>query len=111
MDTSVYQVSADLEDVEFYWEKDQLDVDAVVGPGIDTAFSATAFDDLEMGGSAENSILLDGEDKQNSPPTATVFERPTWPSVFLKNPPFGTMFLMMFKETFFNNYNRPWVSK
>ena len=28
MDTSVYQVSADLNDIKFYWENDQLDVDA-----------------------------------------------------------------------------------
>ena len=36
-DTSGYQVS-DLEDVDFYWENDQLDVDVVFGPGIDTPF-------------------------------------------------------------------------
>ena len=30
MDTSGYQVSAKLDDVEFYWEKDQVDVDAVL---------------------------------------------------------------------------------
>ena len=57
MDTSGYQVSAaDLNDVKFYWKKDQLDVDAVFRPGIDTLFSPTAFDDLEMVGSAENPI-------------------------------------------------------
>ena len=28
IETSGYQVSADLDDVELYWEKDQLDVDA-----------------------------------------------------------------------------------
>ena len=81
MDTSGYQVSsADLDDVEFYWENDQLQVDAVFRPGIDTSFSPTAFDDLKMGGSAENSILLDEEeDKENSPPppTTVVSERPT----------------------------------
>ena len=52
LDTSGYQVSADLKDVEFYWENDQLDVDAVIRPGIDTPFSPTAFDDLEMGSSS-----------------------------------------------------------
>ena len=46
MDTSGYQVSADLNDVEFYWENDQLDVAAVFKPGIDTIFSPTAFDDF-----------------------------------------------------------------
>ena len=54
MDTSGYQVSADLDDLDIYWEKDQLDVKAVFRPGVDTPFSRTAFDDLEMGGSAEN---------------------------------------------------------
>ena len=39
MDTGWYQVSAaDLGDVEFYWENDQLDVDAVFRPGIDPHF-------------------------------------------------------------------------
>ena len=53
MDRSWYQVSsADLDDVEFYWENDQLDIDAVFRPDIDTPFSPTAFDDLEMGGSS-----------------------------------------------------------
>ena len=65
LDTSGYQTSSDLDDVEFYWQNDLLDVDAVVRPGIDTTFSPTAFDDLEMGGSAENPILLDeDEDKK-----------------------------------------------
>ena len=72
LDTSGYQVAADLDDVEFYWEIDQLDVDAVFRPGIDTPFSPTAFDDLEMGISVENPILLDGkEDKEKSPPPTT----------------------------------------
>ena len=35
MDSSEYQVS-DLDDVEFYWENDRLDVDADFEPGIDT---------------------------------------------------------------------------
>ena len=38
LDTSGYQFSADLDDVKFYWEKDQLDVDAVFGPGIIKCF-------------------------------------------------------------------------
>ena len=93
LDTSRYQVSADLDDVEFYWESDQLDVDAVFRPGIDTPFSPTAFDDLEMGGQAENTILLDEkEDKENSPPTTATpnSERPTRPPALLTSRPFGT---------------------
>ena len=81
MKTSRYQVSADLDVAEVYWENDLLDVDAVFRSGIDTSFSPTAFDVLEMGGSAENPILLDEEeDKENTPPTTTpVSERPTLP--------------------------------
>ena len=41
-DTSGYQVS-EVDDVEFYWENDQLDVDAVFGPGIDILFLAFNF--------------------------------------------------------------------
>ena len=90
MDTSEYQVS-DLDDVEFYWERDQLDVDNVFRPGIDTLFSPTAFNDLEIGGSAENPILLDEEaEKENSLPTTPVSERPTQPPALLRSRPFGT---------------------
>ena len=77
LDTSSYQVS-DLEDIEFNWEISELD--AVFRPGIDTPFSATTFDDLSMGGSVENPIVLEEEqDKENSPPTAStpVSVRPT----------------------------------
>ena len=48
MDTSGHQVSAVLDDVELFWENDQLELDAVFRPGIDTTFSPTAFDDLEI---------------------------------------------------------------
>ena len=93
LDRSGYQVSADLDDVEFYWENDQLEVDALFRPGIDTPFSPTAFDDLELAGSAENPILLDKEeDKENSPPTTTtpLSERLTRPIALLRSRPFGT---------------------
>ena len=80
-------MSADLADVEFYWETDQLEVNAVFRPEIDTHFSPTAFDDLELGGSAENPILLDEEeDEENSPPTTTpVSERARRPSALLRS--------------------------
>ena len=95
MDTSVYQVSAAcLDDVDFYCGNDQLDAHAVFRPDIDTPFSPTAFDDLEIGrGSAENPILIDEEeDKENSPPPTTtpVSERPTRPPALLRSRPFGT---------------------
>ena len=47
LDSSSYEVS-DPEDIEFNWEKSQLDMDAVFRPGIDTPFSPTTFDDLSM---------------------------------------------------------------
>ena len=92
LDTSRYQVSADLDDVDFHWESNQLEVYVVFRPRIDTVFSPTAFDALEMGGSAENPILLDEEeDKKNSPLTTTpVTERPARPPALLRSRPFGT---------------------
>ena len=66
LDTSSYQVS-DLKDIEFNWEDSQLDMDAVFRPGLDTHFSPTNFDDLSMGGSVENPIVLDEkQNKENS---------------------------------------------
>ena len=72
LDTSSYQLSI-LKDIEFNWEKSQLDMDAVFRPGIDTPFSPTTIDDLLMGdGSVENPIVLDEEeDKANAPPSTT----------------------------------------
>ena len=69
----------------------QLDVDAVFWPGIDTPFSPTAFDDLEMGVSPGNPILLDEEeDKENSPPTTPVSEGPTRSTAMLRSRAFRT---------------------
>ena len=90
LDTSSYQVS-DPEDIEFNCEKDQLDLDALFRPGIDTPFSPNTFDDLSMEGSVENSIVLDEEeDKENAlPPTTPVSERPTEPPRLLRSHAFG----------------------
>ena len=75
--TSSYQVS-DLKDIEFNWEDSQLDMDAVFRPGLDTPFSPTTFDDLSMGGSIENPIVLDEEqDKENAPPSTPESVRST----------------------------------
>ena len=67
METSGYQRS-DL-DLEFYWEKDQLDIDTDFSPGIETFFSSTSLDDSETGSMPENPILIDeDQDKENSHP-------------------------------------------
>ena len=91
LDTSSYQVS-DLEYIEFNWQNDQLDLDAVFRPGIDTPFTPTAtFDDLLMGdGSVENPIALDDEeeDKENAQSTP-MSERPTEPPRLLRSRAFG----------------------
>ena len=86
LDTCSYQVS-DLEDIEFNWENDQLDLDAVLRPGIDTPFSPTTFDDLSMEGSVGNPIVLDKEeDKENAPPPTTPESvRPTEPPRFQRS--------------------------
>ena len=59
--TSGYQVS-DPNDVELYWEKDQLRVDAVFRPGIGIPFSRSTFKDFETDSSAGNPILIDKEE-------------------------------------------------
>ena len=92
MDTSGNQVSA-LDDIELYWENGQLDVDTVCRQKIDSPFFSTALDDLKMGGSARNPILLDNEeDKENSSLTTPVFEKRTRPNVLLRSRLFGTTF-------------------
>ena len=48
MDTNGHQLS-DLDVVEFYWENEQLDIDAVFRPGTDTPFFLSTFNDFEMG--------------------------------------------------------------
>ena len=92
LDTCSYQVS-DLEDIEFNWEDSQLDMDAVVRPGIDAPFSPTTFDDISMGGSVENPIVLDEEeDKENFPPAPSTPEsvRLTERRRLQRSCPFGT---------------------
>ena len=89
LDTSSYQVS-DLEDIEFNWEDSQLDMDAVLRPGIDTPFSPTTFDDLLMGdGSVENPIVLDEEEDKENAPTTPESVRPTEPPRLQRSRAFG----------------------
>ena len=75
MDTTGCQMSH-LDDVEFYWEHERLDVDAVFRPGRDTSFSLSNYKDFEMGSMVENPILIDEEeDKENTPQIIIVSER------------------------------------
>ena len=83
---------SDLEDIELNWENSQLDMDAVLRPGIHTPFSPTTFDDVLMGdGSVENPIVLnEEEDKENaSPPTTPESVRPTEPPRLQRSRAFG----------------------
>ena len=108
LDTRGYQLSADLDDIEFYWENNKLYVDTVFRAGIDTPVSPTVFSDLEMGSSAENPILLEEkEDKENSPPTTTpVSERPTRLPALLRSRPFGTRIKNVLEDVYRNLFNR-----
>ena len=68
MEPNGYQVS-DLDDVDFYWENDQLDVDAVFTTGIKTPFFHAIFNEIEMSSMAEHPILTHEEQyEENSPP-------------------------------------------
>ena len=102
-DTSGFQVS-DLDDVEFHWENDQTVY--VFRPGIDTPFSASIFNDFEMGWMADNPCLIDeGQHEENSPPphlTTPISKTPTQPPLLMRSCPFGTKF-RMFPNTFMKN--------
>ena len=90
MDTSGYQVS-DLDNFDFYWEKDQLV--SVIRSGTDTPFPPSFFDVFEMVSMDENTILIDEEqDKEKSlpHPTTPVSERPSLRPVLTRSCPFGT---------------------
>ena len=89
IETNGYQMF-DQNDVEFYWERDDPDVDAVFAPGLVTTFLTAAFEEMEMGSSAENPILLNEVEDKNSPPTTPVSERPTLPPALLINCPSAT---------------------
>ena len=89
LDTSSYQVS-NLEDIEFNWKKSQLQIDAVFRSGIDTLLSPATFDDLSIGGSVENSIVLDEEEeKKNSRLSTPESVRPTEPPRLQRTCAFG----------------------
>ena len=90
LDTSSYQES-DLEDIEFNWEKSQMDMDAAFRPGMGTPFSRTTFEDLSMEGSVEKPIVLDEEeDKEDAPPPSTTESvRPTEPPRLQRSRAFG----------------------
>ena len=110
LDTNSYQVP-DLEDKEFNWEIDQLDLDAVFRPGIGTPFSPTTFDDLSMeGSSVGNPIVLDEEeDKENVPPSRPESVRPTESPRLQRSRAFVArikMYPFMFLEVCFNKYYR-----
>ena len=92
MDTSGYQLS-DLEDIEFHWENPSMNLAAVFQPGLYAPFSASSFNDFEMGSLTENPILADemqDREKSHPLPTTLVSRRPTQTPVLMKCLPFGT---------------------
>ena len=71
------------------WVQDSQ-LDSVFRPGIDTLFSPTTFEDLSMGGSAENPIVLDEEQgKEKFPPSTPEFVRAPEPPRLQRSRPFG----------------------
>ena len=89
MDTSGCE-PFDLEDIDSFWEDPQVELDDVIRLAIDTLFSPTALNDLEMGerGSSVYPIVLDEEeDKGNSRPTTPLFEGSTEPPRLLQSRP------------------------
>ena len=91
MNRSVYELP-DSEGIDFFWENPQVELDAVFRPVIDTPFSPTGFNDLEMGegGSSEKPIVLDEEeDKEDYLHTTSVLERPIEPPRLLRSCLFG----------------------
>ena len=88
MNTSGYQLSADLDDVEAYWENDQLSLDAVFRQGTDATLFPSTFNDFEMRSMAENPSPIDAEeDKENCPPPhpkTPVSQRPTKPPLLIR---------------------------
>ena len=88
VDTSANQLS-DPNNVEFSLEKNQQDVDVVFTPGTDTQFCPSTFNDFEMSSIIENPTLIDEEqDRETSPPTTPVSERPTQTLVLMRSHPF-----------------------
>ena len=90
--TRGYQVFADLNDVEFYWENGQLDVDAVFIPDIDKLFRQQRSTTWrwEVVQQKTPFCLTRKKNKEKSPPTTPVSERPTGPPALLISRPFGT---------------------
>ena len=101
------QVS-DLEDFAFHQEDSDWNIDAAFIPRYDTPNSPTLFDSLEMGGIVENPVLhYDQEDKEKSPPTTPVSERPNRPVPCLEFEHLKrelNMFLIIFTEICFKKF-------
>ena len=63
--------------MDFFLEKSEFEVHVVPTPEIDTPFSSTAFENVEMGGFVEDPIQRDDEkDRAKLQPTTPVSESP-----------------------------------
>ena len=77
-DISGHQLSA-MNDVELYWKKEQLDVDAAFRPGIETHFHQQRLTTWRSGNQQKAPTLPNKEVDKSSTPITPVSERQTQP--------------------------------
>ena len=89
MDRRGYQVS-DMDELEFYRERDQMDADALFRPCIENLFFLPLLNDFEMGSMTEKPSLIEEEQNRvntSLPPTTPVYKRTTRPQYWWKVAP------------------------
>ena len=92
-DVSSDFVPSDFDDIQFYWQNPNIDMDALYRPSIDTPFSPSLFENIPVAGSADYPIEIDDEqEKENEYPTAPELQRPLQPPPLQRSlsRPFGT---------------------
>ena len=79
-DVSSNFVPSYLDDVQFHWENQNTDIDAVYRPGTETPFPPSLFENFSVAGIADYPIEIDDEqDKENEYPTTPESQRPMQP--------------------------------
>ena len=90
METKGYHLSG-LVDVEFHWQKDQLDVHAVFRPALIPTFHLQPLTTGRREVQQRTHSVRQRGDKENPPPTTPVSETPTRPPALLRSRPIGTV--------------------